>query len=82
VGPPSRRAHPHQPHDKPPYTNDTKAADMHTLTDYISKLRAESGQTMTEYTVILGLIVLVTVAAFTQLGDAIESAINTVRATL
>jgi Flp pilus assembly pilin Flp len=55
---------------------------MQNFINYISRLRAESGQTMTEYAVILGLIVLVTVAAFTQLGDSIESAITTVRTAL
>jgi Flp pilus assembly pilin Flp len=45
----------------------------------ISRLAADSGQTMAEYAVVLGLIVIVTLATFTQLGDAIENAVNAVR---
>ena len=45
-----------------------------------TRLASDSGQTMAEYGVVLGLIVLVTLATFTQLGDAIENAINAVRA--
>jgi Flp pilus assembly pilin Flp len=33
----------------------------------------ESGQTMTEYSVVLGLIVLVTIATFTALGERVEA---------
>ena len=36
----------------------------------------ESGQTMAEYTVVLGVIALVTVATFTLLGDAVEGALG------
>ena len=58
---------------------------MFNLTDFISKLnisrfRGQDGQTMSEYAVILGLIVLVTVATFTALGDSVDGAINSVRA--
>ena len=36
----------------------------------------ESGQTMAEYGVVLGVIALVTVATFTLLGDAVEGAFD------
>ena len=36
----------------------------------------ESGQTMAEYTVVLGVIALVTVATFTLLGDAVEGVLD------
>jgi Flp pilus assembly pilin Flp len=36
----------------------------------------ESGQTMAEYTVVLGVIALVTVATFTLLGDAVQGALE------
>jgi Flp pilus assembly pilin Flp len=39
----------------------------------------ETGQTMAEYAVVLTLIVLVTLAAFTTLGGGIENALNTVK---
>lgn len=38
----------------------------------------ESGQTMAEYAVVLGLIALVTVATFTLLGDAVEGALDAI----
>jgi Flp pilus assembly pilin Flp len=39
----------------------------------------ESGQTMAEYAVVLGLIVIVTLVAFSSLGNGIESAFVGVR---
>jgi Flp pilus assembly pilin Flp len=36
----------------------------------------ESGQTMTEYSLVLGLIVLVTVATFTVLGGRIQQVLD------
>lgn len=36
----------------------------------------ESGQTMAEYTVVLGVIALVTVATFSLLGDAVQGALD------
>jgi len=55
---------------------------MKTTNKHISKLWAETGQTMSEYAVVLSVIVLVTVVAYTQLGDAIEAAITSMRTTL
>jgi Flp pilus assembly pilin Flp len=45
-------------------------------------LRRDRGQTMAEYAVVLALIVVVTVATFTVLGDSIEAAITAVRTAL
>lgn len=55
---------------------------MNTISQHISRLAAETGQTMSEYAVVLSVIVLVTVLAYTQLGDAIEAAITAMRTTL
>ena len=38
----------------------------------------ESGQTMTEYSLVLGLIVLVTIATFTVLGGRVEQVLGLV----
>ena len=38
----------------------------------------ESGQTMTEYSLVLGLIVLVTIATFTVLGGRVEEVLGLV----
>ena len=38
----------------------------------------ESGQTMTEYSLVLGLIVLVTIATFTVLGGRVEAVLGLV----
>ena len=38
----------------------------------------ESGQTMTEYSLVLGLIVLVTIATFTVLGGRVEQVLELV----
>ena len=38
----------------------------------------ESGQTMTEYSLVLGLIVLVTIATFTVLGGRVEQILGLV----
>ena len=43
-------------------------------------LRREEGQTMTEYRVVLGMIVIVTVAAYVLLGDAVTGLLQTVSA--
>jgi len=51
-----------------------------TAHNMFDRINHERGQTMAEYSVVLGLIVIVTLATFTQLGDAIEGAINAVRA--
>jgi Flp pilus assembly pilin Flp len=40
--------------------------------------RSESGQTMTEYSLVLGLIVLVTIATFTILGGRVEQILELV----
>jgi Flp pilus assembly pilin Flp len=53
---------------------------MHTLAANIPKLTSDTGQTMSEYAVVLGVIVLVTVTAYTQLGDAIEVVFTSMRA--
>jgi Flp pilus assembly pilin Flp len=39
----------------------------------------ETGQTMAEYAVILTLIIVVTLATFTSLGDGVANAISAVR---
>ena len=39
----------------------------------------ETGQTMAEYAVVLSLIIIVTLATFTSLGDGIENAFQAVR---
>ena len=42
----------------------------------------ETGQTMAEYAVVLTLIVVVTLVAFTSLGSGIETSLNAVRSVL
>ena len=46
--------------------------DIHART----KLSEESGQTMAEYAIVLGLIIIVTVATFTVLSGAAAQAID------
>jgi Flp pilus assembly pilin Flp len=41
-------------------------------------ISSESGQTMTEYSLVLGLIVLVTIATFTVLGGRVEQVLGLV----
>jgi Flp pilus assembly pilin Flp len=49
------------------------------MMDLISKIRrAEDGQTMAEYAVILGVITLLVVVALTTLSGAIVTALNNV----
>ena len=43
---------------------------------------SETGQTMTEYSVVLSLIVIVTLVAFTQLGDSVQHAFEAAKALL
>jgi Flp pilus assembly pilin Flp len=43
-----------------------------------ARLQAEEGQTMAEYALILGLIVVVTAAAFTALGGSIHNTITSI----
>lgn len=42
----------------------------------------DTGQTMTEYGVVLTLIIVVTLVAFTQLGDGIQHALEAAKALL
>jgi Flp pilus assembly pilin Flp len=50
-----------------------------TLAEHLSfKLRLEKGQTMAEYGVVLAVIAVATVAAFTALSGGITNAINSV----
>ena len=53
---------------------------LHHLDNFI--LRPEDGQTMTEYSVVLGLIVIVTMVAYQSLGDSIEHALNAAKGRL
>ena len=45
----------------------------------LDNIASETGQTMTEYAVVLSLIVLVTLVAFTQLGDRVQGAVEAAR---
>ena len=45
-------------------------------------LRRQEGQDLTEYALIIGLIVVVCIAAVAVLGDAIEATLNAVAAAL
>lgn len=45
-------------------------------------IRDDTGQTMAEYSVVLAVITVATVAVFVSLGNSVESAINVVRSTL
>jgi Flp pilus assembly pilin Flp len=47
-----------------------------------TKAMEEAGQTMAESAVVLTLIVVVTLAAFTSLGGGIENALNAVQKVL
>ena len=49
--------------------------EMHRHSKMVSR---ESGQTMTEYSLVLGLIVLVTIATFTVLGGRVEQVLGLV----
>ncbi len=49
--------------------------EMHQQSKMVS---CESGQTMTEYSLVLGLIVLVTIATFTVLGGRVEQVLGLV----
>jgi Flp pilus assembly pilin Flp len=49
--------------------------EMHQHSKMVS---CESGQTMTEYSLVLGLIVLVTIATFTVLGGRVEQVLGLV----
>jgi Flp pilus assembly pilin Flp len=44
-----------------------------------TKAMDETGQTMAEYAVVLALIIVVTLAAFTSLGGGVENALNSVQ---
>ena len=48
-------------------------------TESLRNARDETGQTMAEYAVVLTLIIIVTVAAFTSLGGGVENALQAVR---
>jgi len=43
-------------------------------------LRREEGQTMAEYSVVLGMIVVVTIVAYTMLGDAASALLQKISA--
>ncbi|HEY3181601.1 MAG TPA: hypothetical protein VGJ77_02105 [Gaiellaceae bacterium] len=43
-------------------------------------LRREEGQTMAEYSVVLGMLVIVTVAAYMMLGDTVAGLLEKVAA--
>jgi Flp pilus assembly pilin Flp len=45
-------------------------------------VRPEDGQTMTEYSVVLGLIVIITMVAYSSLGDSIEHALTAAKGLL
>jgi Flp pilus assembly pilin Flp len=47
--------------------------------DRTKKAMRETGQTMAEYAVVLAMIVVVTLATFTTLGNKVESAFTAVR---
>jgi Flp pilus assembly pilin Flp len=48
-------------------------------TERISNVISETGQTMTEYAVVLSVIIFVTVAVFVLLGDTVSTTLETVR---
>jgi Flp pilus assembly pilin Flp len=50
--------------------------------DRTRQAMSETGQTMAEYAVVLALIVVVTLATFTALGNQVESAFTLVRSAL
>jgi Flp pilus assembly pilin Flp len=48
------------------------------MADYIQRLRQESGQTMAEYAVVLGVIVIAVVVTLGLLSTKISSVLNSV----
>jgi Flp pilus assembly pilin Flp len=63
-----------------PSTGRYRQMTLHHLDNFI--LRPEDGQTMTEYSVVLGLIVIITMVAYQSLGDSIEHALNAAKGLL
>ncbi len=55
---------------------------MNYLTRLYVRMREARGQTFTEYALIMGLVVLISIAGYTLLGQTVQSVVNTVASDL